>query len=257
MGVAPAHTLAVGDYKYDVMAGRDAGCRTVLVDLGARPTPTSCPTGARPTWSSSRCASSCHCSAIGSTARSARRGSGGSAAWARSAASRLGQRVRELPLGHDVGAALGARRVHDVGALVVDEADRAHGDGRRRHAASASSAAERASACAGRRSPASPRAPPRPSAAGSRVAWTVTPLVLRRLAHLRREQHVRDEIDDVSHADRGTVRSNGPEHPVGWLPLLHSWPGGVRRRSVARDRPLFCHRTRPRSSAARRHSRGH
>jgi HAD superfamily hydrolase (TIGR01509 family) len=35
MGVAPAHTLAVGDYKYDVMAGRDAGCRTVLVS----PTP--------------------------------------------------------------------------------------------------------------------------------------------------------------------------------------------------------------------------
>ena len=31
MGVDPAHTLAVGDYKYDVMAGRDAGCRTVLV----------------------------------------------------------------------------------------------------------------------------------------------------------------------------------------------------------------------------------
>ena len=32
MGVEPAHTLAVGDYKYDVIAGRDAGCRTVLVD---------------------------------------------------------------------------------------------------------------------------------------------------------------------------------------------------------------------------------
>ena len=32
MGVAPAHTLTVGDYKYDVIAGRDAGCRTVLVD---------------------------------------------------------------------------------------------------------------------------------------------------------------------------------------------------------------------------------
>jgi HAD superfamily hydrolase (TIGR01509 family) len=31
MGVAPAHTLAVGDYKYDIMAGRAAGCRTVLV----------------------------------------------------------------------------------------------------------------------------------------------------------------------------------------------------------------------------------
>ena len=35
MGVAPAHTLAVGDYKYDVMAGRDAGCRTVLVNREA------------------------------------------------------------------------------------------------------------------------------------------------------------------------------------------------------------------------------
>jgi HAD superfamily hydrolase (TIGR01509 family) len=32
MGVEPAATLAVGDYKYDVIAGRDAGCRTVLVD---------------------------------------------------------------------------------------------------------------------------------------------------------------------------------------------------------------------------------
>ncbi|HXU03826.1 MAG TPA: HAD-IA family hydrolase, partial [Polyangia bacterium] len=32
MGVAPAHTLAVGDFKYDVIAGRDAGCRTVLLD---------------------------------------------------------------------------------------------------------------------------------------------------------------------------------------------------------------------------------
>jgi HAD superfamily hydrolase (TIGR01549 family) len=31
MGVDPTHTLAVGDYKYDVMAGRDAGCRTALV----------------------------------------------------------------------------------------------------------------------------------------------------------------------------------------------------------------------------------
>lgn len=31
MGVPPAQTLAVGDYKYDVIAGRDAGCRTALV----------------------------------------------------------------------------------------------------------------------------------------------------------------------------------------------------------------------------------
>ena len=37
MGVDPAHTLAVGDYKYDVMAGRDAGCRTVLVDREGLP----------------------------------------------------------------------------------------------------------------------------------------------------------------------------------------------------------------------------
>src|SRR6476620_7736530 len=34
------------------------------------------------------------------------------------------------------------------------------------------------------------------------------------------------------------IKNNGPEHPVGWLPLLHSWPGGFRRRSVARDRLL-------------------
>lgn len=31
LGVAPADTVAVGDYKYDVIAARDAGCRTVLV----------------------------------------------------------------------------------------------------------------------------------------------------------------------------------------------------------------------------------
>jgi len=35
MGVDPAHTLAVGDYKYDVIAGRDAGCRTALVSRDA------------------------------------------------------------------------------------------------------------------------------------------------------------------------------------------------------------------------------
>src|SRR5262249_23492580 len=34
MGVAPAETLVVGDYKFDILAGRDAGCATVLV-LGA------------------------------------------------------------------------------------------------------------------------------------------------------------------------------------------------------------------------------
>ena len=31
MGAPPADTLAVGDYKYDVIAARDAGCPTVLV----------------------------------------------------------------------------------------------------------------------------------------------------------------------------------------------------------------------------------
>ena len=31
MGVVPADTLAVGDYKFDVIAGRSAGCRTALV----------------------------------------------------------------------------------------------------------------------------------------------------------------------------------------------------------------------------------
>jgi HAD superfamily hydrolase (TIGR01509 family) len=38
MGVPPAETLVVGDYKFDILAGRDAGCATALV-LGAhRPT---------------------------------------------------------------------------------------------------------------------------------------------------------------------------------------------------------------------------
>jgi phosphoglycolate phosphatase-like HAD superfamily hydrolase len=37
MGVAPADTLAVGDYKYDIMSGRAAGCATALVTL--RPPP--------------------------------------------------------------------------------------------------------------------------------------------------------------------------------------------------------------------------
>jgi HAD superfamily hydrolase (TIGR01509 family) len=31
IGVPPHETLAVGDYKFDVMAGRSAGCRTVLL----------------------------------------------------------------------------------------------------------------------------------------------------------------------------------------------------------------------------------
>jgi HAD superfamily hydrolase (TIGR01549 family) len=31
LGFAPAETLAVGDYKFDVIAGREAGCRTALV----------------------------------------------------------------------------------------------------------------------------------------------------------------------------------------------------------------------------------
>src|SRR5205085_1829233 len=57
-----------------------------------------------------------------------------------------------------------------------------------------------------------------------------------RLANLRREQHVPDQVDDVGH---GALESNGPEHPVDWLPLLPSGPGGVHQRSVARDRLLF------------------
>jgi HAD superfamily hydrolase (TIGR01509 family) len=31
LGVAPAQALVVGDYKFDVLAGRSAGCRTALV----------------------------------------------------------------------------------------------------------------------------------------------------------------------------------------------------------------------------------
>jgi HAD superfamily hydrolase (TIGR01509 family) len=31
IGIDPQRTLVVGDYKYDILAGRDAGCRTALV----------------------------------------------------------------------------------------------------------------------------------------------------------------------------------------------------------------------------------
>jgi HAD superfamily hydrolase (TIGR01509 family) len=31
LGVSPPDTLTVGDYKFDVLAGRDAGCRTALL----------------------------------------------------------------------------------------------------------------------------------------------------------------------------------------------------------------------------------
>ena len=31
LGTAPGETLVVGDYKFDIMSGRDAGCRTALV----------------------------------------------------------------------------------------------------------------------------------------------------------------------------------------------------------------------------------
>ena len=37
LGARPEETLTVGDYKFDVIAGRRAGCRTVL--LRAEPLP--------------------------------------------------------------------------------------------------------------------------------------------------------------------------------------------------------------------------
>jgi HAD superfamily hydrolase (TIGR01549 family) len=37
LGVAPAETLTVGDYKFDVLAGRRAGCRTALLHPGLEP----------------------------------------------------------------------------------------------------------------------------------------------------------------------------------------------------------------------------
>jgi HAD superfamily hydrolase (TIGR01509 family) len=35
LGVSPADTLAVGDYKFDIIAGRRAGCRTALVSASS------------------------------------------------------------------------------------------------------------------------------------------------------------------------------------------------------------------------------
>ena len=58
-GRAPAETLTVGDYKFDVLAGRSAGCPTVLLHPGAAAARASARRGARPTWSCARCASCC------------------------------------------------------------------------------------------------------------------------------------------------------------------------------------------------------
>jgi HAD superfamily hydrolase (TIGR01549 family) len=43
LGVAPADTLVVGDYKFDILAGRAAGCATALVLGSHRPTPAELP----------------------------------------------------------------------------------------------------------------------------------------------------------------------------------------------------------------------
>ena len=43
MRVAPAETLVVGDYKFDILAGRDAGCATALVTTTHTPTPAEIP----------------------------------------------------------------------------------------------------------------------------------------------------------------------------------------------------------------------
>lgn len=37
LGVAPVHALMVGDFKFDVLAGRNAGTRTALLTHGKRP----------------------------------------------------------------------------------------------------------------------------------------------------------------------------------------------------------------------------
>ncbi len=37
LGVEPAHALMVGDFKFDVLAGRNAGTRTALLTFGKRP----------------------------------------------------------------------------------------------------------------------------------------------------------------------------------------------------------------------------
>src|SRR6185436_6607136 len=37
LGVAPAHALMVGDFKFDIVAGRNAGTRTALLTNGKTP----------------------------------------------------------------------------------------------------------------------------------------------------------------------------------------------------------------------------
>jgi phosphoglycolate phosphatase len=43
MGAAPADTLVVGDYKFDILAGQRAGCTTALVTTTHTPTPEELP----------------------------------------------------------------------------------------------------------------------------------------------------------------------------------------------------------------------
>lgn len=43
MGVVPSETLMVGDYKFDILAGRNAGCATALVLGSHQPTPDELP----------------------------------------------------------------------------------------------------------------------------------------------------------------------------------------------------------------------
>ena len=94
--VAPADALVVGDYKFDIVAGRAAGCRTALVtaeaidDAEAWGSPDMIVRSLRqliPLWDAE-------------LTRGATRAA---------TTEELGQRVRELPLGHDLTAAAGAR----------------------------------------------------------------------------------------------------------------------------------------------------
>ena len=48
MGAAPADTLVVGDYKFDILAGQRAGCTTALVTTTHAPTPEELPTWGPP-----------------------------------------------------------------------------------------------------------------------------------------------------------------------------------------------------------------
>ncbi len=188
LGAAPAETLVVGDYKFDILAGRARAAGP----CSCSPSPS--PLEELADWGAAR--SGRRVAARAPAALFAGALTAQVAAGAAIDASSLGSAFANWPLAmtslHPLARAASIRSVR----LVIDEADARYGTRRRRRGrSSAASAAGSAQIDddqlrLARRRRERLRIACRPGS--SRPC-------LGRLAHLRREQHVRDEVDDVGH----------------------------------------------------------